>query len=279
MSKKDKPIILAVSSDQHAGSTVGLFPSSITLDDGDQHRPSPAQKWMWRNWLFYISKVKSLAADYDTKYIAVLDGDVIEGNHHRTAQVVSSNETTQMRIAEAVLNPLLQDADQAYFLRGTPAHVGEQARLEEKVAENWTNTVKDGENFTRWQLMLDVNGTIFDIAHHGSIGRLPWTKTNSVGKIAVGAIIDAYENFKKIPNVVIRAHFHQYIDSGENFRRIRVIGMPAWQLITGYVNKNNPGAVADIGGLIFVCWPDKTYDLDVVRFFPRPSPPVRVRSS
>jgi hypothetical protein len=279
MRNKDKPIIVAVSSDHHAGSTVGLCPPVVKLPDGDSRRNSVAQRWLWRNWNGnYIPRVKLLAAKYKTKYIAILNGDAIEGNPHRTTQVVSRNETVQMRIAEEVLSPLLQKAEQVYFIRGTPAHVGKQARLEEKVAENWTNTVKDGANFTRWHLSLDVNGTLFDIGHKGSIGRLPWTRPNSVNKIAGATIIEAHQRSKKCPNVVLRAHWHQYADSGDNFRKIRVIAMPAWQLITGYVNTISPGALADIGGLIFTCWPDKTYDLEVVRFFPKPPSVIRIRS-
>jgi hypothetical protein len=278
MSKKGKPIIVSVTSDQHGGSTVGLSPPKIELPDGDDRRHGKAQRWLWRNWKFYISKVKAAAEEHNTKYLAVLNGDVIEGNHHHTTQVITNNTTVQQRITEEVLSPLLQDADQAYFIRGTPAHVGDQARLEEKVADNWTNTVKDGQNSTRWHLELDVNGTLFDIGHKGSIGRLPWTKPNAVNKIANIMIIRAHQGGYKAPNVVLRAHWHTYADTGSNFRHIRVIAMPAWQLVTGYVNTIDVGAVADIGGLIFTCWPDKTYDLEVVRFFPKKSRPLKVVS-
>lgn len=278
MSKKGKPIIVAVSSDHHGGSTVGLCTPKVWLPDGDERRNSREQNWLWRNWHGrYIPRVKLLAAKYRTKYIAIMNGDAIEGNHHRTTQVITNNETVQMRITEDILSPLLQKAAAAYFIRGTPAHVGQQARLEEKVADNWTNTVKDGKNSTRWHLSLDVNGTLFDIGHKGGIGRLPWTRPNAVNKIAAAVIVSSHQRGRRCPNVVLRAHWHQYADSGTNYRKIRVIAMPAWQLATGYVNTMDPGAVADIGGLIFTCWPDKTYDLEVMRFFPKPAPYLKVK--
>lgn len=276
--KTTQPIILAVSSDHHAGSTVGLCPPVFTLDDGGMYKASKAQRWLWHCWREYVAKVQVTAEKYKTGYTVVLNGDVIEGNHHHTVQVVSNNETTQMRIAEAVLAPLLQDADAAYFVRGTPAHVGQQARLEERIAENWTNTVQDNDNFTRWHLSLDANGTLFDIGHHGAIGRLPWTKANAVNKIASQTIVAAHQGGGKCPNVVLRAHWHQYADSGPNFNDIRVIAMPAFQLVTGYVNKLQPGALADIGGLIFICWPGGAYDLEVVRFRPKMTTPERLRT-
>jgi len=214
MSPKTKPAILAISSDHHAGSTVGLCPPVFNLDDGGTYKASTAQRWLWSCWLDYIAAVQNTAAAHDTGYTAIMNGDIIEGNHHHTTQVISNNETTQMRIAEAALSPLLEDADAAYFVRGTPAHVGGQARLEERIAESyyWEHdparslTVKDGDNYTRWHLALDVNGTLFDIGHHGAIGRLPWTKANGVNRIAAQTIIGAHQGGARCPNVVIRAH-------------------------------------------------------------------------
>jgi hypothetical protein len=276
--RHNTPIILAIASDLHAGSTVGLCPPVFTLDDGGTYKASPAQRWLWRCWLDYIGQVQAIAASHGAGYTVVINGDAIEGNHHHTTQVISNNETTQMRIAEAALSPLLQDADMAYFVRGTPAHVGGQARLEERIAENYTNTVQDGDNFTRWHLSLDANGTLFDIGHHGAIGRLPWTRANGVNRIASQAIIAAHQGGYRSPNVILRAHWHQYADTGTNYNGLRVIAMPAWQLVTGYVNKLQPGALADIGGLIFICYPGGKYDLEVVRFMPKPTTPERLRT-
>ena len=88
-----------------------------------------------------------------------------------------------MRVAEYNLTKLLNYADEAYFLRGTPAHVGGQSKLEERVSDDFTNTIRHSDAAaTWWHLRLDVNGTLFDVAHHGSVGRLPWTKGNALGK-------------------------------------------------------------------------------------------------
>lgn len=277
MKDEKTPVVLAVASDLHAGSTLGLCPPVFNLEAGT-YKASTAQRWLWRCWLDYIEAVQQTAQKYGTGYTAIINGDAIEGNHHHTLAVVSGNETTQMRITEAVLAPLLQDASAVYFIRGTPAHVGQSARLEEKIADNWSNTVHEGDNATRWHLRMDVNGTLFDVAHHGKVGRLPWTRANGAHSAAGQMITQCADNGQPIPDVVLRAHWHQYVDTYRNFNSTRLIAMPAWQLVTGYVQRFNPGALADIGGLIFVCWPGGDYEMDVVRFRPKPARPERIRS-
>ena len=282
-----RPIVVAVVSDLHSGSTVGLRPPSIELDDGDFSRASPAQMWLWGNWTDFCKKAKKKAKKKKAKLIAVMNGDMTEGNHHHSLAVIGSgNETLQMSIAATNLNKLLKHADRAYFMRGTPVHVGQQARLEEGIANYFAYDKIENPNGiavgphkgtnTWWHLRLDVNGTLFDVAHHGSVGRLPWTKANALGKIATSAVMQARENGYQAPNVIIRSHLHQYVDSGDNYRTIRVIGTPAWQLITGFVQRISPGSLADIGGLIFTCYPGGEYECEVVRYHPRPDPVERI---
>lgn len=267
--KKGKPVVLAITSDHHAGSTVGLCPPRITLDDGGDYVASEAQRWVWRRWNDYIKRVKEVAKENGVGYTAIFNGDIIEGNHHKNVQVISHNETTQKRVAEAVLKPILQDADKAYFTRGTFAHVGEVAQLEEAVAQNWSNTVMSGSNYTWRILPLTINGGWHNIAHHASIGRLAWTRTNSLGKHAITAEVNGYRRYGSAPKVLWRSHNHVYVDSYNSYP-VRVIGLPAWQLTTGYVDRLDPDALADIGGAIVVCRPGGEYEIEMCLYTPKP---------
>jgi hypothetical protein len=273
---KDKPIVLVVVSDLHAGSTVGVCPPRVELDDGGDYKASKAQKWLWQNWLDFCGKVEAKVGALDANLVVVFNGDCVEGNHHSTLQTITANSTTQIKIAQKVMAPLVNIADDVFIVRGTPAHVGESAKYEEHLADDLTNVVRESKHAaSHWHLPLSIKGTVFDIAHHGSLGRLPWTRPNSVNKIAAAMIIDSHQRGAQVPNVVIRSHLHQYADTGNNYSKIRVIATPAWQLPTGYVNKIQPGAIADIGGLIFTCWRNH-YEVDIERYAPKPKQPIMV---
>jgi hypothetical protein len=276
MSKKN-PIVLAVVSDLHSGSSVGLMPPVFNLDDGGTFRASKAQRWLWQCWLDFCGQVEAKADALGARIITVVNGDVTEGNHHHSLEVVTANETTQMRIAYKCLEQLVMISDDVFMTRGTPVHVGASARMEERVADDIMNIVRESEHAaTFYHLPLKIYKTVFDIAHHGNMGRLPWTEKAAGNKLAAIVIMDAATRGEKPPDVVIRSHMHRYADSYQNFQTTRGIMTPAWQLVTGYINKLNPGALADIGGLIITVWPNGNYDVEVCRYRPKKREPVKV---
>jgi hypothetical protein len=271
------PVVVAISNDHHAASTVGLCPPRVALDDGGEYRASPGQRWLWRNWTDYTVRAKARATYLDAPLVTIFNGDLTDGNHHRTTQVVTGNETTQMRIAYDVIAPLVEQSAAVYVIRGTEAHVGPSASLEEKIAED-IGAVKDEiGTWSSWHRLLDINGTVFDLAHHGNLGRLPWTRANTVNQIAATMLYAAGRYHTRVANLIMRAHLHQYADSGVNHLPVRVIACPGWQLPSAYVHRIAPGAIADIGGLIITCYPGGTYEVDVVLYRPDVKRPEKVK--
>ncbi len=276
MSKK--PIVLAVASDLHVGSTIGLTTPTVRLDDEGGYTASKAQQWLWANWLDFCKRAIDTADSWRADLVTVLNGDLTEGTHHGTTQLITANHSTQMRLAYEVIRPLVDHSERVYIVRGTPAHVGRSASLEERISDDLTNIARHSKSVASWwHLALDVHGTLFDIAHHGKLGRLPWTKPNAIASIAGQVTMNYIGTGDKVPNVVLRSHLHQYADTVNNFKHIRVIALPGWQLATAYVHRIAPGSVADTGGLIFTCWPNGRYDLEVVRYSPKRRKPERLK--
>jgi hypothetical protein len=219
---------------------------------------------MWRNWLDYCEQVQQRAKDVDAAGIVVaLNGDIVDGDHHRTTQVITHNETTQMRLAYDVLKPLIEQAGPVYVIRGTEAHVGGSGRIEEKIAED-ISAVKQGDNYSAFLRYIEVHGTSINLAHHGKLGGLKWTKANGAHSLAGEILMTYADRGEKPPHLVIRSHFHQYADTYHNYESIRLIATPGWQLATAFVHKIKADTVADIGGLIITCWPGGVFDVDVV---------------
>src|SRR3972149_9686768 len=101
--------ILAVVSDTHINSTVGLSTPSVTLDDGGEYRASKGQRWLWHNWLDFWDTVTELVTRHDAKVWTVFNGDLVEGDgKNRSTQLITQNDTTVMSMALDAIRPALE---------------------------------------------------------------------------------------------------------------------------------------------------------------------------
>jgi hypothetical protein len=248
------PSLVAAFSDTHFNSTVALCPPTITLDDGGTYRASKAQLWLWQCWLDYWQTVARLQAVLNGTLYAISVGDLVDGDHHDTPQIITRNESDQHKITVAGLKPMLDlNPKYLFFVRGTEAHVGKSGKWEEMVARD-LGAVEDTETGTAswWWLPMEIEGVTFDIAHHGRLGGRPWTEAGGTINLAAEIIIDYVEDGQMPPKVVLRADRHKKGDSGDNLST-RVLQLPSWQLQTGFGNKLKPGKLLPIGGYIFIC--------------------------
>jgi hypothetical protein len=252
-------VLWAITSDQHAGSTVALCPPSIDLDDGGRYEASAAQRWLWGLWLGYWEWIEQLREKYKAELYQEFNGDMTDGNHHGTTQILSGNSTVQAHVVDAVMRPpLALGLDRMFWVRGTEAHVGPSAAYEERIA---TGLQKDGRpvvgdpetgKASWWHLRAEVEGVRLDFAHHGRGFGRPWTKGTGVGTLAAQIFFEHCEADEPFPHLAIRSHYHKHSDSGNQYRT-RVIQTPAWQLQTAYTHKVVPDSVADIGGIAVLC--------------------------
>ena len=160
--------------------------------------------------------------------------------------------------------PALDVSDKMFVVRGTAAHGKQGGVIEEKIGED-IGAEKDGNNHSWWDLLLDCDGVLFDITHHGRLGGMFWTKANSLNKL-VGELIINYRN-RRMPDVAIRSHMHQYARSDDSLGMV-AYALPAWQLHTEFVHRLAKVGAADIGGMYFVC--DKGQYTPVVKRYPVP---------
>ena len=259
---------VAIFSDTHINSTVGLCPPVVNLDDGGTFRSSPLQRDLWRFWLDYWEQIGKLPG----KKVCIINGDLGElDTKRRTNQIITPNKATIQRIVLDTLAPAFDTCGAFVFIRGTQAHIGKSAWLEEAIAQDVDATVrchKDAPaSWYHWRGVVD--GVRFDVAHHAAMGRLPHTEKNAGNKIASTILYRYCVDMKeKPPHVAVRSHNHRYADSGGNYETFAVC-TPAFTAATEYVYRiGQENSVADIGGLAFVCDKGK-YDLKDYRYKPR----------
>jgi hypothetical protein len=259
-----KPIVLAVTSDHHCGSTVGLCPpEKIGLDDGGFYEPSPVQKWIWSCWESYWKKVVDQRRRLKAELYVVFNGDLFEGDHHQTTQIISSNPEPQSYVADRVFgkkSPVSAARPTRLFIvRGTETHVGPGGATEEAFAKI-VGAEPDRVSTSRpiwswWRLQLELNGVLIDFQHHGRMGQRPWTEGTAVNALAAQIFYEHARKGLRHPDIAVRSHFHRAFDS-YTAHKVRVLQTPAWQLKTSYAHKVAPESLSDVGGVIVTIQPN-----------------------
>lgn len=238
----------------HVNSTVALCPPSINLDDGGTYHASPMQRWIWDNWLEFCEASKS-----KQNPLAILNGDLVEGDRrNRTYQIISRNANDLIGMFADVIKPL-GDVP-LKITKGTEAHVGKSGVLEELIA-------RDLESEIAWEYYINVDNVLIEIAHHATMGGLPWSKPGSVARYAARTMFAYWDRAQKAPDLVIRGHCHQWGDSYDA-HHTRAIMAPAWTAASAYVHRIAPGAMADIGGFWVYCDGGK-YEVEKFKVIPR----------
>lgn len=254
MLKRKKPVIVALFSDTHPNSTVGLLhPDGVVLDDGQEVRPSRAQHWLWRKWLAYWKFVADLKKKHRAEVWAVCLGDGTDDNTHSKHGLITVNKATIVDLSVMIWEPILEIASVKFMVRGTESHTGGSGELEELVAKE-IGAEKDGHNHSWWWLPLEAAGVTFDLAHHpASTSMRPWTKGGGALRVASIMVHEYAESGNLLPQFAFRAHVHHLEDSGLN-HPIRVLFLPPWQLCTAYGHRLGfSGRIEPVGGIAVVC--------------------------
>jgi hypothetical protein len=219
------------------------------LDDGGTYRSSKGQRWLWRNWLSFWDDVSTDAEKHKATVWTVFNGDLVDVNgKHMTSQTISQNDADVFRMAIDTLEPALDISERVFVIRGTAAHVRSSASMEEKVACD-IGAEKCGDQYSWWELLLECEGVLYDIRHHGPLGRLPHTRGNALNRRAVELML-LYAG-RRMPDVGVQNHNHHFSTSSDEYP-IKIYAQPAWQLKTEFATRIGVVEPADIGGMYFV---------------------------
>lgn len=271
-------LTVAIVSDLHCGSTVGLHPEEpTTLDNGALYVPSLAQQWLAQGWRIFWDKVG--AKSWNTPLHVIVNGDLVDGDHHGTTEIVSRHPNAQMDIAKACFAPVLAlNPESVAVVRGTEVHVGKSGSAEESFAK-WLVAqgitvphCPETGNASHWHYRGRYGGVLIDAAHHGRIGARPWTKVNATMGLAAQIVMEHAMKQERAPDLAIRSHYHQWVDTYDAYPT-RVIQTLAWQLKTAYVHKVAAESLAEVGGAIVTIRDGKIEHVEKVMFpVKRPDP-------
>lgn len=221
-------------SDTHCGCGLGLCPvDGVNLDDGGMYMPSAFQLKMWAFWQEFWGEWVP-AATRGEPFAVVHNGDAIDGVHHQSVTQVTNNLTTQGRIAEDILKPVVAMCEGRYYhIRGTEAHVGKSGQEEEELARRLGAIPNQEGQYARYDLWKEVGdgGELVHSLHHVGTTSSNAYEATAVHKELVETYTECARWGGRPPTVIVRSHRHRHIETSIPTAngKARAVVTPAWQ--------------------------------------------------
>ena len=250
--------IVMVLSDLHVGSTVGLWPNGFVSNEGYLIGQNKFQEWLWACWENMLDWADRTIGD--DGFEIVLNGDLVDGIHHRTLQVMSPDVGDQTDAVKQVLQRLSSKAKAVHLVKGTECHTRND---EIRIGRHLEATVDPLTGQHAWDVLdLDVCGVLYNFAHHIGATARSYLEA-SAHSIALGAISHSRARAKKrVPDIIVRGHRHRHGIWDDGNQMSVITG--AWQGLTRYGYKVVPDAIPQPSAVIFDHRTTEHGDLPVV---------------
>jgi hypothetical protein len=231
---------ILVLSDTHIGSTVALWPPELVSVSGHDLRASKFQLWLWACWQSMQKWVKKQVKKGDELTI-VFNGDIIEGIHHRTIEIMSPAIDDQYAAAMEIFRDLINELKpkQTFMIKGTECHTG---NAEATVGRLIDSVPDPGTKQHAWDyLKLDVDGCVTSFAHHCSCSTRKNLQATQHSIMIFDEAARALDAGRAPARVVCRAHRHEHGVWNTGSHLSCVTG--PWQALTRHGQKVVPGAI------------------------------------
>lgn len=220
------PKICVVISDLHCGSDVGLLPKTVEMEDGHTvgHGKNRWQKWLWESWEDAMRRL--LATIGTSPFHLVLNGDMIEGVHHRSDEVVAMKLVEHLRIAKTALDPLVKKAAEITVIRGTECHTHDfETVLARQIGQEKAYDFRQ----------VEINGVLCDIRHHMPVTSRLHLEASAMSIVIANNRSNAIRSRHRAARVFIRGHRHiaGMFSDGESM----ILCTGAWQGLTRHGKK------------------------------------------
>lgn len=242
--------LVALVSDTHAGSTVGLLNPDTVLwrenEAGEEESWNPPlepiQIWLWGHYAQDIASTMELADGDDV--ILVHNGDLTWGRKY-PSKLVSTREADQIFIALANLAPwgAHPNVRTIRLVHGTDSHAFGEATSDALVCQAIRTRWPERNVAEVRHALLIVDGVGIDCAHHGpTAGGRQWLTGNEARYYAKSLMNDDAILGRTPPRVIVRSHYHTYVRETVRIHGARelvtdVIITPAYCGMTEYATQ------------------------------------------
>lgn len=253
----------------------------MELEDGGTYRHNALQRWMWERFLDSAERVKQIHQEWGGSAFHVVHvGDIVDGDHHNTWQIIGREPSAQKTAARAGMRAyldLLPAMDSIRFCRGTPSHAGRAHSSEESVVrsleqDGYPIVVADENRHCHYRARFKTEtGHRVDALHHDSAGaHRPWTRQASGSRLAeiiFSSYAQANPEAPQAPHVAMRGHTHFFKDSGLG-TPVRAIVTPGWQAKSDWVHQIAPEESPTVGVVVWLLEEGKVPRVERVDYQP-----------
>lgn len=236
-----EPLLNLVISDPHCGSDVGLMPPSVILDNGTErgHGKNKKLQWIWKSFL--ESTARALEVINGDPFVLTFNGDLIEGIHHRSDEVVAAKIIEHVGIAVECFRPLVTEAHSVKVTKGTECHVGDMENVFMREL-GIPGKAKDVQQYT-------INGCLVDARHHMPATSRLHLESGGLGVAMANCRSNMLRAGHPVAKVFLRAHRHCGGDYCDGESMIAVT--PPFQMLTRHAHKVVTDAIPRVGMYLF----------------------------
>lgn len=258
----NKDTLHVVMSDMHSGSI-----HALTLKGGWQGQktarqfPTSEQEKIRGVYETYISRVRE--ARKGMRVRLVLDGDLIDGDHHASGDVFTRNPLEMSDVCVSLVNEFMKGinwtrGDELYLTKGTEVHTGD---FENYIGKE-LNAIQNGDLYVYDLLQLETNGVRAWFVHHGPGAGEGANEGNALRNWMKNLYINCLKDGDKPPHIIHTGHVHKpayevlTMRNNMDFDEMRGIILPSWQQKTRYAWMKAPVSKNRIGGIYQVITAD-----------------------
>jgi hypothetical protein len=242
------------------------MPPNFKTVDGRTIGQNRLQRYVWECYTDFVRKVKDYGKHADV--FTLLMGDLVEGVHHNTVEIISHEPEEHERAAVAVLEEIVGASNVVEAIGGTPTHVGQQSKSERAVLKELRGmgykVAQHAPPPVVWPVAsFDVAGVKIRAAHHGRVSMNERTSANWLNSKLREHVRTSADNGEPHPDWLLFGHTHlkaeaMYVPKFGDKRMIRGLVAGCWQLPTGYGHKGFPFVPTDIGANVIEVYDDGT---------------------
>lgn len=243
--------LCVIVSDLHCGSTTALWPPGFYSYATNTKQPqSPISAYIWQAWTRFQKDVLKYADG--RRFTLVVNGDMIEGIHHKSVETYTADPGDHVDAAMQCLGPFAEKADRVWVTEGTECHTrnsehGIAMKLGAQLLESQKRKGARVVAHRKLRLKMPNGGTMVVRHHIGTTSRRQLEATQL--SIAINEErMQSDRAGQAPPDFLCAAHRHVYGHFSDGF--VGTLITPSWQGLTRHGAKVVPAAECIFGGAV-----------------------------